>query len=120
MHHDNYPLEFPVFEFDEQTFLYILSRPNSYTYCMEIDNKIIGFGIAKIENSCFIFEDSVIDEKFRGNGYGREVYEFMVNIGKEQGCHSWKGTIYGFNDKCINLVKSMGYKIYRHDFELLY
>ena len=89
---------------------------NNYSkiYIIEEDGKIVGTGKILIEykfihnlSKCGHIEDVVINEKYRGKGYGKELINFLVEKGNEEGCYK---IILCSSLKNSNFYKKCGFK----------
>lgn len=69
-------------------------NPNHYYFVIEENEKILGSGAIIIENK-FVhncgnighIEDIVIDKNQRGNGLGKLLIEYLINIAKNNQCY---------------------------------
>ena len=69
--------------------------PNEKVYVMTDENsKLVGLGSILIEQKLIHgvskvghIEDIVISSKYRGKGCGKQLIDFLVNIGQEEGCY---------------------------------
>ena len=73
-------------------FKYIPENIHIYAMCKE--NQLIGIGTLMIEpklthGGSFVghIEDIVIDNKFRGNGYGKYLIDFLISKSKSFNCY---------------------------------
>ncbi len=53
--------------------------------------------------------DVIIEEQYRGKGYGRQVMMLVEQEIKKQGLNRVGLHVFGFNERAIKLYKSMGY-----------
>lgn len=93
--------EFRETEFDENIFkeIYSLINKNSDIWVIEKNNEIIGTGTILYEykyirNICKLahIEDICILQKYRNNGYGKILIDYLMNEAKKENCY--KITLY--------------------------
>lgn len=53
-------------------------------------------------------DDLCVDEKFRGKGVGKELYEAALSLAKEKGCYNLTLNVWSFNESAIRFYESMG------------
>ena len=53
-------------------------------------------------------DDLCVDEKFRGKGVGKELYEAALNLAKEKGCYNLTLNVWSCNESAIRFYESMG------------
>jgi len=90
--------------------------PSSLIYVLLNDQKkLIGTGKIIIEykfNNNLTrmghIEDVVIDEKYRGMGYGQKIINHLINIGKNHACYK---IVLSCNDNNIKFYQKSGFKI---------
>jgi len=73
---------------------YLKETKYKKTFMMVIDNNIVGTGSIIIERKISRdfknvghIEDIVIDKKYRGKGYGKELILYLINFCKENNCY---------------------------------
>ena len=84
-----------VNDFSKEDFENYLSETRyKKTFLMIVDNNIVGTGSIIIEKKISRdfrnvghIEDIVIDKKYRGKGYGKEIILYLVNYCKENNCY---------------------------------
>jgi ribosomal protein S18 acetylase RimI-like enzyme len=54
--------------------------------------------------------DIVVDESYRGKGYGRQLMLFMENEARKLGLKRIGLHVFGFNETAIGLYRSLGYE----------
>jgi ribosomal protein S18 acetylase RimI-like enzyme len=62
------------------------------------------------DNRCAFIYDIVIEEAYRGKGYGRQLMVFMENEAKKMGLKRIGLHVFGFNKTAIGLYQSLGYE----------
>ena len=97
---------------DFEKWLALSNCNNSYIYVMTRGKEIIGTGKLLIEykfnrglTKAGHIEDIVIDPSCRGEGYGREMVKFLLNVAKERGCYK---TSLSCNERLLNFYKRCG------------
>lgn len=53
-------------------------------------------------------DDLCVDEKFRGKGIGKELYEAALSLAKEKGCYNLTLNVWSCNESAIRFYESMG------------
>ena len=84
-----------VNDFSKEDFkIYLSETRYKKTFLMIVDNNIVGTGSIIIEKKISRdfrnvghIEDIVIDKKYRGKGYGKEIILYLVNYCKENNCY---------------------------------
>lgn len=84
-----------VNDFSKEDFKnYLIETRYKKTFLMIVDNNIVGTGSIIIEKKISRdfrnvghIEDIVIDKKYRGKGYGKEIILYLVNYCKENNCY---------------------------------
>lgn len=79
------------------------------------ENENVGYlwlGLQKSEPrpKAFVF-DIFIEEKYRGGGYGRSAMLLAEEEAKKMGLSEIELHVFGFNNRAINLYKSLGYEV---------
>jgi glucosamine-phosphate N-acetyltransferase len=106
--------EFRETEFDENIFkeIYGLINKNSDIWILEKNNEIIGTGTILYEykyirNICKLahIEDICILKKYRNNGFGTILIDYLINESKKENCY--KITLY-CEDKLENFYMKSG------------
>ncbi len=107
-------------------FLYYLSKNKHhkvFIYFDENENKIVGIGTLFIERKIIHnfgkvghIEDIVISKEYQNKGYGKEMIEKMVEMGKKEDCYkiilNCKEEVEKFYEKCGFFKKSSQMAIY--------
>lgn len=93
------------------------------TLVMEVDGRLVGwtaFGVAPVGACDHIPTDShvvygrgvYVAPDARGRGYGRELHEARLAIGRAVGCTSFVGMTQPWNKPMIRLFERFGYRQY--------
>ena len=53
-------------------------------------------------------DDLCVDEKFRGKGVGKELYEAALSLAKEKGCYNLTLNVWSCNESAMRFYESMG------------
>ena len=53
-------------------------------------------------------DDLCVDEKFRGKGIGKELYEAALSLAKENGCYNLTLNVWSCNESAMRFYESMG------------
>lgn len=126
IHVDNRPdlyveLEHPLSKNEFEEFV---QNNNVISIVAEDDREIIGLCIVSIRNKSGMIDkkiaymdDLCVDEKFRGIGIGKKLFEFATDIAKKKGAERLDLMVWSFNKRAINFYKELGMKPQRYIFE---
>ncbi len=92
-----------------------LQTKEHYMYTLVDEEQAVGMiwlraQLERAVKSGFIF-DVIVDEKFRGRGYGRQVMTLIEEKAHEIGLQSIGLHVFAYNKVAKNLYESMGYEI---------
>jgi len=80
------------------------------------ENKIIGFIIGSIEKDEYLVKDKIgkvedwyIEDEYRGNGIGKELYNKLEKWFKEKDCHQVMSDTWQGNEPSISAHKRLGF-----------
>jgi len=80
----------------------------------EYRRKVVGFALYFHNFSTFLgtpgiyVEDLYVDERHRGRGFGRALFNHVVRLAKKRGCGRMEWSVLDWNSPAIRLYKSMG------------
>ena len=80
----------------------------------EVHGKAIGFALYFFNFSTFVgkaglyLEDIFIEPKYRGKGYGKEIFVVLAKIAKENSCERMEWVCLNWNEPSIKFYKSFG------------
>jgi len=84
---------------------------NKTLYCRIVEaGKSVACASAVIERGYMTLVHVVVDEAYRGRGYGRKVCEALLFEAKQQGAHTAYLQVVQNNKVAINLYEKLGYK----------
>ena len=82
--------------------------------------------IQQVENSrnlqtmkTFYIDDLCVDEKFRGKGIGRKLYEFCLKTAKELKCYHLTLNVWRLNESAERFYEKMGMKVLKTTMETI-
>ena len=92
-----------------------LQTKNHYLYTLYDDDEAVGVIWLRAElnrpiKTGFIF-DVVVEEKFRGKGYGRQIMLLVEEKARELGIKSIGLHVFAYNNVAKNLYESIGYEV---------
>ncbi len=64
-------------------------------------------------------DDLCVDEGRRGEGIGRQLYEYVKQYAKNQGCYNLTLNMWEGNDDAIRFYRNLGLKPYKYGMETL-
>ncbi len=64
-------------------------------------------------------DDLCVDEKMRGQGIGKKLFEFVKAYAKEQGCHNVTLNVWEGNESSIAFYKNLGLVPYKYGMETI-
>lgn len=106
-----------------------LSEDNFYVYVGETSNKVVAYAMCAIETPKFVhtmkpiksmyIDDIEVNPDFRGQGLGRELFEFLKEEAKRLNCYNitlneWEG-----NDGARAFYEKLGMKPQKTTLELI-
>ncbi len=74
------------------------------------EDRIIACGYGAVENEYVGFFDIVVDEEFRGNGYGRKIMRAIMDEARAAGADRGYLQVVKANTVAMNLYSSLGFK----------
>jgi ribosomal protein S18 acetylase RimI-like enzyme len=92
-----------------------LQTKDNYIYTLVDGEQAVGMIWLKAQldravKSGFIF-DVMVDEKFRGKGYGKQIMALIEDKARELGLKSIGLHVFGYNTVAKNLYESVGYEV---------
>ena len=80
-------------------------------YCViNEDEKNVACASAVIENGYVYIANVIVDEKYRGKGYGRRLCETLLACAKKKGGHTSYLQVIQSNEIAVNLYEKLGFK----------
>lgn len=98
---ENKMLEFKLLDYKLNEEIYV--KDNSLVYILEKDHQIIGYGFLNNKKKNKI--EILIKDEYQSNGYGKVLFEKMLEELKEIGDRDVKLTISKDNYKIKNIIK---------------
>ena len=96
----------------------LLSDKNIEFLVIKKDNKIVGYAIIRfielknmdlLNDKFFAYIDEIcIKESNRGQGLGRELFDYSYNLVKRNGAESLELGVWSFNENAIGFYKAIG------------
>lgn len=92
----------------------IFENKRAEVVILELNGEAVGYALYFYNYSTFIgksglyLEDIFIKKEFRGKGIGKEVFKFLINKAKEEGCKRMEWTCLNWNEPSIKFYKSLG------------
>lgn len=113
-------LPFTQYKDKDKTFLEVLelwlNNPEYQVYVAEENSQLIGYicGIVKnkplrVLNKEGSIEEWYVEEKYRGKGMGKQLYEELLKEFKKAGCTHLGLRVYTANNSAINIYRKMGF-----------
>lgn len=75
----------------------------------------IGYTAIKPDGDSLFLSKIYIKKEYRGNGYSKEVFEFLKNICREENFSSIWLTVNKYNESSINVYKKCGFELFGED-----
>ena len=126
LHFENRPdlyvkIEHP-YSIDE--FKKIVENNDIISVLAEDDGEILGVAIVTIRNKSGMvkkkiayMDDLCVDERFIGQGVGKELFSFVSNMAKKKGAERLDLMVWSFNEKALIFYEELGMKTQRYIFE---
>lgn len=91
-------------------FVYVSDSEVIEGYCFCIIKEFVDGGHFRPHRSFYI-DDLCVDEKHRGRGIGRRLYEYVKIFAREMGCHNVTLNVWACNPSAIRFYESLGMQI---------
>lgn len=88
--------EKPIFVYDTD------GKIEGYAFCIFINNK---------NYKSIYIDDLCVDEKCRGKGIGKKIYEYVLEYAKSIGCYNITLNVWEGNESAMQFYKNIGLKI---------
>lgn len=94
----------------------IFDRHEAEALVLELDGAPIGYALYFFNFSTFrgraglYLEDIYVRPQYRGNGYGTQVFEYLMNEAKQRGCPRMEWVCLDWNEPSLKFYKGMGAK----------
>lgn len=102
----------------------IVENKDIISVLAEDDGEILGVAIVTIRNKSGMvkkkiayMDDLCVDERFRGQGVGKELFSFVSNMAKKKGAERLDLMVWSFNEKALIFYEELGMKTQRYIFE---
>lgn len=111
---------FTIYKDKDRTFSNILelwlTNPEYFIFVAEENNQIIGYICGTVKNKPLrvlnkegSIEEWYVEEKYRGKGMGKQLYEELLKEFKKAGCTHLGLRVYTANNSAINIYRKMGF-----------
>ena len=105
----------------------IFEQENSEVVVAEQDGQVVGFAcLAYVEKPAFVFRNALkycdidelgVDERFRRQGIGRAMFEFIKVRAAERGFSRIELNMWEFNEGALRFYEALGFRTYRRYME---
>ncbi|MCM1382704.1 MAG: GNAT family N-acetyltransferase [Muribaculaceae bacterium] len=89
-----------------------ISEENYRYFIIRKGESCIGYTAIKPDGDSLFLSKIYIKKEHRGNGYGKEVFEFLKNICREEGFTSIWLTVNKYNESSIAVYKKIGFELF--------
>ncbi len=96
----------------------IISNKNSPVFVGVIDGEVMAYAFCEIQDNTgtdnlknlktLYIDDLCVDEKYRGKGYGKEIYAFVKNFAKQQNCYHLTLNVWHLNQNAVKFYEKVG------------
>lgn len=100
--------------------LSMLSKPDTVIFVAVEEEKVLGYGFCFIKNHALdpvmtdrtelYIDDLCVDEKCRGKGIGKALYEAICKYAKMRKCYHITLNVWSCNENAIRFYESLGLK----------
>ena len=125
VHHNGRPDLFkgPATKYSAEELREILAREETPVFvCTESSGRILGHGFCvaehpggrvMAEHDTLYIDDICVDEKARGQGVGRALYEHILDYAREKGCYNVTLNVWSCNPGAMAFYERLGMKPYK-------
>lgn len=93
---------------------WIFDEQRAKVIFIEVDNKYVGFALYFYNFSTFVtkpgiyLEDLFIKEEYRNKGYGKQVFQYLIDKATSEDCGRIEWTCLNWNTPSIKFYESLG------------
>ena len=108
-------------KYNESDLVKIISDENTPVFVCEEDNDVKGYAfcvmqdLSKCHNlhpdKSLYVDDICVDEKYRRQGVGRKLYDFVIQYAKNEGCFNVTLNVWDKNPEAKAFYENMGMKV---------
>ncbi len=105
----------------------IIACPSSPVFVGEIEGVVMAYAFCEIQDQTgtnnlknlktLYLDDLCVDEKYRGKGYGKEIYAFVRDYAKKQGCYHLTLNVWRLNQSAVRFYERLGMQILKSTME---
>lgn len=92
-----------------------IAEENYRYFIIRKGESCIGYTAIKPDGDSLFLSKIYIKKEYRGNGYSKEVFEFLKNICREEGFSSIWLTVNKYNENSIAVYKKCGFELFGED-----
>lgn len=92
----------------------LFERKNAEVVLAETEDKVVGYALYFHNFSTFLgkaglyLEDIFVKEEHRGKGYGKQLFQYMVDLANERNCERLEWVVLDWNQPAIDFYESFG------------
>lgn len=108
-------------KYNESDLVKIISDENTPVFVCEEDDDIKGYAFCMIQDlskcnnlypdKSLYIDDICVDEKYRRQGVGRKLYDFVIQYAKNEGCFNVTLNVWDKNPEAKAFYEDMGMKV---------
>lgn len=116
-------------KYDDEHIRKILSDKNSPVYVATENELVIGYAFCEIKEEIgsdnlrsiktFYIDDLCVDERLRGKGIGKKLFEYALERAKENQCYHLTLNVWHLNSKALRFYEKCGMKPLKTTMETL-
>ena len=108
-------------KYSDDKIIEILQNPQTPVFvAVDEQDVAIGYAFCEVENfsatpnlkerKIFYIDDLCVDQKYRGQGIGKKLYEFAVKTAKELKCFHLTLNVWHLNESAVRFYEKLGMK----------
>ena len=105
-------------KYTDKNVLDIIANESSPVFVGEIEGEVMAYAFCEIKVSkgtqnlkplkTFYIDDLCVDEKYRGKGFGKKMYNFVRAKAKEEGCYHLTLNVWHLNKSAVKFYEKLG------------
>lgn len=92
---------------------YIFTSPYVFVYGMYLEDTLIGYCVLSVSYEQGDIDNIVIDDPYKGKGYGKEMLAFMLEQAKKKGVCELFLDVNTANERAISMYRKYGFTVLR-------